>query len=362
MSGRGIQSLALGGDEFVALLENLSENQEQAAAMVELIGERILEIINQPIKVEGMEHFNSSSIGICLFRGHDVSSDDLMKRADMAMYQAKNAGRHTMRFFDPAMQSALEARIALENELRHAIEQGQFKLFYQIQVDCEQHIIGAEALLRWQHPVRGLVTPDVFIATAEETGLVIPIGLWVLQSAALQLRLWENDPGTARLHLAVNISPKQFHQPDFTEQVRRIVNEFQIKPGRLKLELTESMVLMNVDSTVQKMTELRKSGISFSMDDFGTGHTTLAYLKHLPLDQIKIDESFIQDSIKDERDAMIVRAIIGMAENMGFEVIAEGVETEQQKEFLKLNGCPRFQGFLLGRPMPIEELEIQIKQ
>jgi EAL domain-containing protein (putative c-di-GMP-specific phosphodiesterase class I) len=277
------------------------------------------------------------------------------------MYQAKSAGRNTLRFYDPAMQAIQEARTELESDLRCALEGNQFRLYYQAQVDHTGIILGAEALIRWQHPQRGLVTPMEFIPLAEEMGLILHIGQWVLETACAQLKIWEADPLTHDLHLAVNVSARQFHQPDFVEQVRQTLRIHAFTPSLLKLELTESLVLDNIDDVIVKMQALREVGVRFSMDDFGTGYSSLSYLTQLPLDQLKIDQSFVRNIGVKHSDAVIVQTIIGMAHNLGIEVIAEGVETENQRAFLEQHGCALCQGYLFGRPVPIESFEARLK-
>jgi EAL domain-containing protein (putative c-di-GMP-specific phosphodiesterase class I) len=292
-----------------------------------------------------------------MFKGHQDSVDDLLKYADVAMYQAKTAGRNAIRFYDPETQSAIEERADMETELRVALEERQFLLYYQVQVDGRHRPLGAEVLLRWEHPQRGLVPPMQFIPLAEETGLIVPIGLWVLQTACAQLKAWQGSALTRDLTLAVNVSAKQFRQPDFVARVRRVLQESGAKPSHLKLELTESMVLENVEDTIEKMRELKLLGVSFSMDDFGTGYSSLQYLKQLPLDQIKIDRSFVRDIATDTNDAAIVQTIIAMSDALGLNVIAEGVETQAQHEFLDEHGCHAFQGYLFGRPLPLAQFE-----
>ncbi|MHB1591039.1 MAG: bifunctional diguanylate cyclase/phosphodiesterase, partial [Sulfuricella sp.] len=346
----------LGGDEFVVMLKDLSEDAQQAAAAAQDVGEKVLASTNRPFNLQGFEYHSSSSIGISLFRGDGMSMDDLLKHADTAMYQAKSAGRNTLRFFDPVMQAELEIRAAMEADLRQALPHQQLKLYYQVQVN-EQGVVGAEALLRWQHPERGLISPMEFIPLAEETGLIVPIGKWVLQMACAQLEQWENDSRTCNLQLAVNVSARQFRQPDFVDLVLEVLKKSGINPHKLKLELTESLVLDNITDSIDKMQALRSAGIRFSLDDFGTGQSSLTYLKRLPLYQIKIDQSFVRDITTDPNDAAIVRTIIGMANNLGLDIIAEGVETEQQRDFLERNGCHAYQGYLFGKPVPIEEFQ-----
>lgn len=347
----------LGGDEFVVLLEDLSEDPEQVLAQAGAVSEKILEAINQPYLLQKIEHHNSSSIGISLFSGNQLSADELLKRADTAMYQAKAAGRNTLRFFDPGMQAALEKRIKLESELRFALAQQQLRMYYQIQVDAARHIFGAEVLLRWEHPQHGLMLPSEFIPLAEESGLIIPIGYWVLKQAFLQLKCWEDSPSTRHVQLAVNVSARRFRHPDFVDEIKQLILTTGANPNLLKLELTESVVLDNIPDTVEKMHALRDLGVRFSMDDFGTGYSSLAYLKQLPLTQVKIDQSFVRDIAVDPNDAAIVQTIIGMSHTLGLSVIAEGVETEEQLDLLKQYGCQQFQGFLFCRPVPLDALE-----
>lgn len=347
----------LGGDEFVVMLEGLSEQAEQAATYAEIVGTKILEALNQPYLLNGYEHHSTPSIGVSLFQGENESVEDLLKYADAAMYQAKQSGRNTLRFFDPAMQASLEARLSIEADLRQALPQQQLKLYYQPQVNEARQVIGAEVLLRWQHPTRGLVSPAQFIPIAEDNGLIVPIGFWVLKEACAQLKHWEPHPYARSLKLSVNISARQFRQPDLVDRVRQVLLQTEVNPARLKLELTESLVLDNVSDTIAKMHALKALGLSFSMDDFGTGHSSLAHLKRLPLDEVKIDQSFVRDITSDPNDAAIVHTIIAMTETLGLNVIAEGVETEAQLQFLKLHGCQRFQGYLFGKPVALTEFE-----
>ncbi len=347
----------LGGDEFVVLLEDLSTELSHSAAQAEAVGEKIFAAINRPYILRGREHHSSPSIGVSLFLGHREDSEELLKRADLAMYQAKSAGRNTIRFFDPAMQATVEQRAALESDLRHALEERQLALHYQIQFNNDGHVRGAEALLRWIHPQRGQVAPSDFVPLAEDTGLILPIGEWVLQTACEQLRQWEQNPAGRDLKLAVNISARQFRQAGFVDQVRATLERSGADPTRLKLELTESLVLDDIDDTIRKMSALKALGCRFSLDDFGTGYSSLAYLRSLPLDELKIDQSFVRDITLDSNDDAIVRAIIAMAHSLGLDTVAEGVETEAQKLFLHQHGCNAFQGYLFGRPVAIEEFD-----
>ncbi len=350
-----------GGDEFVLLLEGLSDEPAVAAVQARGVGEKVLDVLTRPYILEGSEFHSSSSMGITLFINYRQELDELLKQADTAMYEAKKSGRNTLRFFDPAMQEELEVRAQLEGGLREALRKQQFQLYYQMQVDHGGRILGAEVLLRWMHPERGLISPLQFIPLAEETGLIIPVGQWVLEHACLQLKAWEADPHARELQLAVNVSGRQFRQADFVAQVSEVIRRTGIDPSRLKLELTESIVLDDVADTTAKMHELRELGVTFSMDDFGTGYSSLAYLTQLPLDQLKIDKSFVQHIGSKASDATIIQTIIGMAENLGMQVIAEGVETAEQRDFLEANGCLLYQGYLFGKPVPGEEFDAQLK-
>lgn len=348
----------LGGDEFVVLYTNLDPNLEKAAKEMEHIGELLRQALSQPYSLNNHMYYSTPSIGINLFDSTAKSVDTVLRHADMAMYQAKNAGRNALRFFDPAMQALVEARALLEDELRRVLPlKNQLVSYYQVQMDHTDQPVGAEVLLRWLHPQRGMISPVEFIPMAEETGLIVQIGRAVLENACEQLKTWSMDPVLKNLSLAVNVSAKQFRQTEFVEEVKAVVMSSGINPNQLKLELTESLVLDNVDESIQKMQALKTIGVGFSMDDFGTGYSSLSYLKRLPLDQLKIDQSFVRDITLDPNDAVIVQTIIAMARSLGLQVIAEGVETLDQKDFLELHGCSTYQGFYFGRPMPIHEFE-----
>jgi diguanylate cyclase (GGDEF)-like protein/PAS domain S-box-containing protein len=347
----------LGGDEFVVLLEELSENLREAAAQTEEIGERTLSALGCPYTIAGRAHNSTASIGATLFIDAVDSLDELLKQADIAMYQAKSAGRNTLRFFDPEMQGALAARTALESALQLAIRDRQFVLHYQPQVDGAGGLIGAEALVRWRHPERGLAPPGEFIPLAEETGLIAPIGQWVLEAACSQLADWADDPRARELPLSINVSARQFRQPDFVDQVRQTLERAGAPAAKLKLELTESLVIDDVEGTIEKMRALKRLGVGFSMDDFGTGYSSLSYLTRLPLDQIKIDQSFVRNLPDSANDAAVAQTIITLAKSLGLAVIAEGVETEAQRRFLASHGCPTYQGFLFSPPVEIAQFE-----
>lgn len=346
----------LGGDEFVIMLEGLSDLAFKALEQSESIGQKILAAINQPFQLGTQEYLSTPSIGIALFDGHE-HSDELLKQADIAMYQAKTSGRNALRFFDPQMQHLISARVSLEDELRKALVNQQFQLYYQIQVDSLGHTQGAEALLRWSHPERGFISPAEFIPLTEETGLILPIGHWVLDCACAQLATWQQSSVTDGLVLSVNVSAKQFFQADFATQVQACIQHHGINPNLLKLELTESILIKNIEDTIAIMNTLGEIGVQFSLDDFGTGYSSLQYLKKLPLTQLKIDKSFIRDIAIDKEDQAIVRAIIAMANSFNLNVIAEGVETTEQLQILQNLGCANYQGYLFSRPVPIENLE-----
>jgi predicted signal transduction protein with EAL and GGDEF domain len=346
-----------GGDEFVLMLEDVSLTETEAALLTTKIAEKVLSTLNQPYFLGEYEHQSSASVGITLFSNNEDNVNELLKRADLAMYQAKAMGRNTLRFFDPKMQSEISSRVSLESDLRQSLTKQEFSLHYQPQLDDKGHVVGAEALLRWQHPERGMVSPAVFIPLAEETRMILPIGYWVLESACAKLVSWAMRPETSDLTLAVNVSQRQFRQPDFVEQVFDIIDQFGANPNRIKLELTESLFAENVEDVINKMHQLKERGVSFSLDDFGTGYSSLSYLKRMPLDQLKIDQSFVRDILDDLNDASIAYTIIGLAKSLGLEVIAEGVETEAQRQFLYDSGCNLYQGYLFSKPLPAELFE-----
>ncbi len=346
----------LGGDEFVVMLVGLSESRSEAASQVELIGEKIITILNQSFDLRGVSYDISPSIGICVFLGQQTDIDTLLKQADLAMYKAKDAGRNSLRFFDPDMADDVLKRASLESDLRDAVQRNQFALHYQAQVSGSQ-VTGAEALLRWQHPTRGLVFPGDFISVIEETGLILMVGQWVLDNACKQLAAWATRRELSHLTVAVNISARQLNHEFFADQVLAALDRSGANPQRLKLELTESLLVNNIEDIISKMTVLKAKGVAFSLDDFGTGYSSLAYLKRLPLDQLKIDQSFVRDILIDTNDAAIARMIVVLADTLGLAVIAEGVETEAQRDALAQHGCHAYQGYLFSRPMPPEEFE-----
>jgi diguanylate cyclase (GGDEF)-like protein/PAS domain S-box-containing protein len=347
----------LGGDEFVVMLEGLGAGAEMAASQARMVGEKILASLNRPFLLGEHKHHSTPSIGITVFGDRQDSVDELLKRADFAMYQSKAAGRNTLRFFDPEMQAVVTARAGLEDALRQGLQDRQFLLHYQPQVDGGGRLTGVEALVRWQHPQRGLIPPAEFIPLAEESGLILALGHWVLETACRQLRHWAAQPELARLTVAVNVSARQFHHPDFVEQVLAILDQAGADPARLKLELTESLLLTDVEKVISRMAALKLRGVGFALDDFGTGYSSLSYLKRLPLDQLKIDRSFVRDVLSDANDAAIAKTIITLGQSLGLAVIAEGVETEGQRSFLAGHGCDAFQGYLFGPPVPAQTLE-----
>jgi len=358
----GDTAARLGGDEFVIMLGDLAEDSLEAAGQAEVVGEKVLAALGQGVDLGSTMYSSTASIGIALFGDPGITVDELLKWADLAMYQAKAAGRNTMRFFDPRMQAEVNRRAAMENDLRQAAWQQQFVLHYQVQIDGQGRATGAEALLRWRHPERGMVSPAEFIPLAEETGLILPIGHWVLETACRQLVAWAARPEMAHLNLAVNVSARQFHLPNIVEQVLSVVESTGANPARLKLELTESMLVDDVESIIVKMTALKARGLSFSLDDFGTGFSSLSYLKRLPLDQLKIDQSFVRDVLTDPNDAAIARTVVALGQGLGLAVIAEGVETAGQRDFLAAHGCHAYQGYWFGRPVPIEAFDALIRE
>ncbi len=351
----------LGGDEFVVVLEGIGAHREEASHKAGLVAEKIRESLAHPYQLKEHEHYTSPSIGVELFHDGVESQDDLIKHADVAMYQAKNAGRNTVRFYDPSLQHDLDTRAMLENDLRRAIENDELQLHYQVQVDNERKLVGVEALLRWQHPTRGMIPPAKFIPVAEESMLIVELGDWVLHHACAQLALWSVDPLKSGLTMAVNVSAHQFAAHDFVAHLASILQRHGVAPNRLKLELTEGVVLNDITDVVKKMQALKDLGVQLSLDDFGTGYSSLSYLKKLPLDQLKIDRSFVRDITVDQSDAGMVQSIIDMAKNFRHDVIAEGVETEAQLSFLKHNACMAYQGYFFSKPIPLDELERLIK-
>ncbi len=352
----------LGGDEFVVMLEGLNGNLAKAAIQTKSIAETLLAALSLSYELDNLSHHGSASIGVTLFSDASEGTDELLKRADMAMYQAKAAGRDTVCFFDPEMQATVNTRAVLEADLREGLQLQHFELFYQPQVDQAGRPTGVEALLRWNHPRRGMVFPDAFIPLAEETRLILPLGQWVLETACNQLAAWSKMPATAGLEMSVNVSARQFHHRDFVQQVIDTLVRSGADPARLKLELTESLLLIDAEDVIDKMTALKNYGVGFSLDDFGTGYSSLSYLKRLPLDQLKIDRSFVNDVLTDSNDAVIVRTIVALGQSLGLSVLAEGVETEGQRDFLTRHDCRAHQGYLFSRPIPIDQFDHWLSQ
>ncbi len=340
----------LGGDEFVIMLVNLGADQRVAAERAQSIAEKLREVILRPYELDGSFHHLTSSIGVSLFPQEEQTADDVMKHADTAMYRAKDAGRNTVRFFMPSMQQEVEQRLRTQTEFRRAISGGELELHYQPQISATEGVTGVEALIRWNHPERGMVFPDGFIDIAEESSLIIPMGDWVLRNGLEQFKRWQAE-GLNLGTLAINVSPKQFHQDTFVEYVKGLLIELEVSGDVLELELTENLLLEQTAKTVSKIEALKEVGVLFSIDDFGTGYSSMAYLKQLPLDRLKIDKSFVSDIMTSVNDAHIVKTIIGMAHNLGLELIAEGVETRDEMDFLLENGCYHYQGYYFSRPI-----------
>ncbi len=346
----------IGGDEFVILLPMLDPDPSKASFEAQAVAEKVRLRLSEPYTLGGHRYHISPSIGIVLFPEGEGDADDLLKHADSALYRAKEEGRNTARFYQPDMQAAAEARLALEKDLRHALEHNELSLHYQPQVNGSGELIGAEALIRWQHPEQGMVPPDRFIPIAEDSGLILNIGDWVLRAAARQINTWQQSKRyTLPRRLAVNVSPRQFHQTDFVDRVVNTFNEEGVSLDHLELEITETLVMENVEDVIEKMTQLKAQGVCFSIDDFGTGYSSLSYLKRLPVDQLKIDRSFVRDIVIDADDAAIIETIIAMTRHLRLGVIAEGVETREQLDFLKEKCCTAFQGYYFSRAVPAEE-------
>ncbi|ENO87025.1 bifunctional diguanylate cyclase/phosphodiesterase [Thauera linaloolentis] len=348
----------LGGDEFVVMLEGLNGNCAEAVREADMVANKVLRALCRPFHLGSTEYRGSASIGVTLF-GDDPqeSIEEPLRRADLAMYQAKMAGRNAVRFFNPQMQAEVSRRAEMDAGLWLALEREQFVLHYQPQVLADGRVVAVEALVRWQHPERGIVPPTEFIALAEENGLIVPLGRWVLEAACMQLARWASDPSRADIAIAVNVSARQFRHERFVDELADILERTGAPPSRLEIELTESSLLADVESVIARMDALKERGVRFSLDDFGTGYSSLAYLKRLPLDQLKIDKGFVRDILVDPNDAAIAKMVIVLAESLGLQVLAEGVETDAQRVFLAGQGCDAYQGYLFSRPLPLEALE-----
>nr|WP_297751365.1 EAL domain-containing protein [Hydrogenophaga sp.] len=348
----------LGGDEFVIMVDDLSTDPEAAAFKARALADKVLNTLREPFQLTGgHQHHATPSIGVTPFNGQQSDVGELLKQADLAMYQAKSMGRNTVCFFDPDMQASMIANATVSSDLRVALREKQFVVYYQPQVDRVGVITGVEALVRWQHPERGFMRPAEFIPVAEDTGLILPLGQWVLETACEQLAAWADRPQTANLSIAVNVSVRQFRHPDFVDMVMAAIQRTGIRPHRLKLELTESLLADRMEITIEKMGMLKALGVTLSLDDFGVGYSSLSVLKRLPLDQLKIDKGFVADVLTDPNDAAISRAIIALAQSLSLQVVAEGVETQEQRDFLAYQGCDQFQGHLFAKPLPIEALD-----
>ncbi len=352
----------LGGDEFVLLLSRLELAEgDNPVQVAETIGLKVVAALARPYPLAGMHLTSTPSIGVALFADDGLAVDEVIKRADVAMYQAKAAGRNTLRFYDPAIQAEMAERMQLAEDLRGALAAGQLRLVYQPQHDDTGRLVGAEALLRWLHPQRGPMSPAVFIPLAEQVGLMSTLGQWVLHEACQQLRTWLNNPAMGALHqgfaLAVNVSAHQFRSPDFVADVGRVLAQAGLPPRTLKLELTESLMVHDVEDIIAKMNAVRPMGVQFSLDDFGTGYSSLTYLKRLPLDQLKIDQSFVRDVQTSPNDAAIARTVLALGQTLGLDVIAEGVETEAQRAFLLDMGCHSYQGYLFSKPLESKDFQ-----
>jgi len=347
----------MGSDEFIVLVVDLALKEQEAATIVETIGDKILASLREPFQLGSLSHFTSASVGLTLFTGEDASAEELLKQADLALYKSKDKGRDGCRFFDPQMEEMVRERAELDEDLRQAAAEKQFKLHYQPQIGPGGRVVGAEALIRWHHSRRGFVPPADFIPLAEDNGLILSLGQWVLETACEQLTVWATRTETHSLQVAVNVSSRQFQRPDFVEQVLDTLERTGANPRRLELELTESLLVENVDDVIEKMTALKTRGVRFSLDDFGTGYSSLSYLKRMPLDTLKIDRSFVRDLLTDPNDAAIAKTVVALAHALGLNVIAEGVETMAQKNLLAALGCHTYQGFLFSRAVPAEDFE-----
>ncbi|MCE9663969.1 EAL domain-containing protein [Halomonas sp. M5N1S17] len=346
----------LGGDEFVILAEGLGETIDGTSQAAERLATKLLGKLTEPCWLSERRHLLSGSIGITLLGDGVGRAEECLQQAEMAMYQAKQAGRNTLRFFDPVMQAVAVRRAMIESDLRQAARRGELKLFYQIQVDGKSQVTGVEALLRWEHPEHGMIPPNDFIPVAEESYLIVAIGNWVVETACRQLARWASDPRTAELTMAINISPLQFQQPDFVANLAAVLETTGARPERLKLELTETLFMEEPEAVRETMLRVQAMGVRFSLDDFGTGYSSLSYLSCLPLDQLKIDQSFVRTLFEDASNEMISATIISLGRNLGLEVIAEGVETLAHRDWLEAHGCHAYQGYLYSRPLPIHAL------
>lgn len=346
----------LGGDEFVVMLQGLSEIRLEAVAQAKAIGEKVLASIKAPHGLVGQDYRSSASMGVSFYDGSQASCEELLKQADLALYRAKAATRGALKFYDPEMQATVTARAVLESDLRRGLDGRQFVLHYQKQVDERGQLVGAEALIRWQHPTCGLLMPYDFIPFSEEKGLIGMLGLWVLETACSQLATWSRDPKTAHLTVSINVSALEFNHPDFVNRTRRIISLTGADPQKLVLEITESVMLAHMDQALEKIRALKESGVRFALDDFGVGYSSINYLKHLSLDHLKIDQSFVRDVLNSPVDQAIARIIVVLGQSLGLKITVEGIETSEQRDFFASLGCRCFQGYFFGRPSPVEDL------
>ena len=345
-----------GGDEFIIILQELNNDKGIAVSEASKVADKILASFNQPFELEQYIHYATASIGVTIFTGNESQPEELLKQADISMYQAKSAGRNTYRFFDPNMQALLNTRVDMDNNMRQGLQNDEFSLYYQPQVNSHNELLGCEGLIRWQHPEHGMILPGIFIPIAEDTGFIIQLGRWTLEQACNQIVSWSGSSELKNIKISVNISANQFRHPGFVNDVLDTINRTGANPGQLKLELTESFIIADIEDAIHKMSALKDKNVSFSLDDFGTGYSSLAYLKRLPLDELKIDRSFISNVLKDENDAAIVRTIIALGKTMNLSIVAEGVETQAQRQFLLSEGCDLYQGYLFSEAVPGHEL------
>ncbi|AOW15596.1 diguanylate cyclase [Hydrogenophaga crassostreae] len=352
----------LGGDEFVVMVDDLSTDPDAAASKSRALSEKVLTMLREPFRIAGHQHFATPSIGVTTFSGNQSDVSELLKQADLAMYQAKALGRNTLCYFAPDMLATVTANAAVGIALREGLREKQFVVHYQPQVNLQGLVTGVEALVRWNHPEKGLVMPAAFIPVAEDTGLILPLGMWVLETACEQLVAWADSAETANLSIAVNVSAYQFRHPNFVDMVMSAIKRTGIRPQGLKLELTESLLADRMEITIQKMGMLKDLGVTLALDDFGVGYSSLSCLKRLPLDQLKIDKDFVADVLTDPNDAAISRAIIALAQSLNLQVVAEGVETQEQRDFLANQGCDQFQGYLFAPALPLEALELLLRK
>ncbi len=352
----------LGGDEFVVLYNNLSDNETEANHEAQRLADKLLQKLNKDYPLTKSAYRITPSIGVTLFSGDKTSVDELLKQADIAMYETKASGRNGVRFFDPAMQAKVNLKAELERDIRKGIELEEFEIFYQSQVDHRGYVFGAEALIRWNHPRRGLLMPGQFMETVEQSEMIYDVGAWIVETACKQLNEWRSNPLYDQLKLSINVSSRQFGHEFFVDQIRSVIAESGADATKLKIELTETVLIQDVDHVIDKMTDLKRLGVDFVLDDFGTGYSSLAYLKKLPIDQLKIDRSFVRDILIDPNDAAIAQSVIGLSQTLGLSVLAEGVEYIEQRDKLLEMGCNLYQGYYFSKPVGLEEFEWLVKK